>query len=352
MKGQNGRVRKSPHQAAVVKEAIIDRRVQVTGENGRKETTRVSELRSVPYLVLLGEPGMGKSTVLRLEAEHEHARVLKVRQLITGSRRVEQNSTLFIDSFDEYRSDGSARDKACFLAKAIIDAKAERWRLCCRSHDWREQTDVEELEGTTGGVKITVARLLPISRDEGAAILAAFGETDPSGFLRKAEQIGASAFAQNPHSLHLLREAVADGGAWPGTRFELFERAIEKLAHERNRDYELVPRSRPDEIIDAAAVACLLLLVTGAPALWRSNAPPPKPSGDRPLLTAHDLKLDDQLVSDMLDTALFRGEENQFEPMHRTVAEFLAGQALAHAVTRKIGEDGKAALPRHVPSRL
>ena len=44
----------------------------------------------------------------------------------------------------------------------------------------------------------------------------------------------------------------------------------------------------------------------------------------------------------MLDTALFRGEGEAFEPMHRTVAEFLAGQALARTI---VGERDRAALP-------
>ena len=44
----------------------------------------------------------------------------------------------------------------------------------------------------------------------------------------------------------------------------------------------------------------------------------------------------------MLDTALFRGEGEVFEPMHRTIAEFLAGKSLAKAV---VGTGGRAAFP-------
>ena len=40
----------------------------------------------------------------------------------------------------------------------------------------------------------------------------------------------------------------------------------------------------------------------------------------------------------MLDTPLFRGEGEAFEPMHRTVAEYLAGGALAKAVVRAAGQ--------------
>jgi hypothetical protein len=44
----------------------------------------------------------------------------------------------------------------------------------------------------------------------------------------------------------------------------------------------------------------------------------------------------------MLDTPLFRGAGNAFEPMHRVLAEFLAGKTLADAVE---GSGGRAALP-------
>jgi len=44
----------------------------------------------------------------------------------------------------------------------------------------------------------------------------------------------------------------------------------------------------------------------------------------------------------MLDTPLFRGEGETFEPMHRTIAEFLAGKALAAAVH---GSRSRTALP-------
>lgn len=45
-------------------DATIDRRVQIM-RDGRTETVRLSQLRDRPYLVLLGEPGIGKSSSLR-----------------------------------------------------------------------------------------------------------------------------------------------------------------------------------------------------------------------------------------------------------------------------------------------
>lgn len=50
--------------------ADIDRRVKVIDGEGKdnRSIERVSDLRAMPFVVLLGEPGIGKSTVLKSEA--------------------------------------------------------------------------------------------------------------------------------------------------------------------------------------------------------------------------------------------------------------------------------------------
>lgn len=303
---------------------------------------RMSELRSMPFVVLLGEPGIGKSTTLAAEGAIEGSRVLKVRELMTGTVS-EPGAPLFLDALDEYRIDGNASDKAHLLAHAIAAAHAPRWRLACRAEDWRKEADVAAIKRTAGGAPIVVAQLLPLDRNEAGAVLEALGECDPYTFLDKAHALGASGLTESPLSLKLLRSAVSTGGSWPRTRYDLFASAIKSLAYERNADYKFIARSSPNHIVAAASDACLLLLTSGARALWRSNDEPSGHASDaRAYLTAHDIRLDRTLLQDMLDTALFRGEGEAFEPMHRTVAEFLAGQALARAV---VGADDRAALP-------
>ena len=68
--------------------AVIDRRVEVIdgARNDQNAIRRVSDLRALPFVVLLGEPGIGKSTVLEGEAAREGGPVLKVRELMTGAR--------------------------------------------------------------------------------------------------------------------------------------------------------------------------------------------------------------------------------------------------------------------------
>jgi len=324
-------------------DADIDRRVKVTvGEgNDDRSIERVSDLRAMPFVVLLGEPGIGKSTVLAREAANEGASVISVRELMTGTR-AQPDATLFLDALDEYRTDGGAEDKVHTLANAIAGCNPPRWRLTCRSEDWRKAADIAPISKTTAGQSITVAQLLPLDLDEASAILTVLGEADPGRFLKNAESYGATGFIENPLGLKLLQKAVVDGGAWPANRFQLFASATQKLGFERSAVRNVTDRHGVNEILNAAAEAFLLLLVSGARAIWRSNNEPP-PAGDaRAYVTGHDLQIGRGLLGDMLDTPLFRGEGETFEPMHRTIAEFLAGKALAAAVR---GARSRPALP-------
>src|SRR5258708_6329526 len=90
----------------------LDRRVRVTGASNPRDSSiqRLSQLRSARFVVLLGEPGSGKSTTLELEAAQDHSTVLTVRALMTGGGIV-PGSTLYLDALDEYRIDGAPTDK-------------------------------------------------------------------------------------------------------------------------------------------------------------------------------------------------------------------------------------------------
>ena len=104
--------------------ATIDPRVEVIdgSDDQRASIRRISELRPLPFVVLLGEPGIGKSTVLDVEAAREGAPVFKVRELITGAQP-ESDVTLWLDALDEYRAEGEPSDKIYGLAHAIATAK-------------------------------------------------------------------------------------------------------------------------------------------------------------------------------------------------------------------------------------
>lgn len=299
----------------------------------RQEIQTLSDLSGYPQVVLLGEPGIGKSTALKFMAISEGSTVMSVRALMNGAV-TKPDKPLFLDALDEYRSDGSAKDKTYGLAKLIAERSFNRWRLTCRAEDWRSHADAHPFFEMGAAQKIVVAQLLPLDYCEACTVLSNLGEESPEEFMDRAETLGAHAFTENPLSLKLLHKAVSNNGTWPATRFALFTNAIEKLAREHNPDYQSnYERSSPEKIIEAAGKIALLQLLSGARTIWRSQGQTPDDADRLAFITMHDLKLERDLLGDSLDTPLFRGEGESFEFMHRTIAEFLAGQTLAIAVT-------------------
>lgn len=321
---------------------MLDRRVQILhAERELPVAKTVSELRDHSFVVLLGEPGIGKSTVIEAEAGIDGTTALKVRDLINETAPVPPG-TLYLDALDEFRMGANDLGKVDELVKAIQRSGAARWRLTCRAEDWKAAADVAAMARSTGGRPITVAQLLPLNIAETLCVLAALGEPDPDGFVSRAYTMGAAGLLESPLSLKLLRHSVIGERSWPTSRFELFDQAITTLAYEENIVHRL-DRSRASApaIRAAAASISLFLLATGGRFVWRSGALPPG-SDRRAYLDAGLLGLDHALVDDALGAALFRGEGASFEPVHRTVAEFLGAEALAQAV---VGGDGRAALP-------
>lgn len=311
---------------------MIDRRVKILqGDGGEADTVTVSSLRDRPFLVLLGEPGIGKTTVLKTEAEAEKLPVTKVRELI-NSAIVSWPDTVFLDGLDEFRIGATDFDKIYCVAKKIQQAGVKHWRLACRSEDWKKQADLEAFKTITRGATITVAQILPLDRSESLIVLRALGEADPEAFAQRADKMGAAGLLESPLSIHFLHRSLQGGGQWPATRFDLFDQATDALAHEEN-DVHRHNDNRPsaDVIRNDATRASLLLLVTDKQSLWRSGASIPT-NEKAACLPATDLQIEPARINAMLDSALFRGEGEKFEPMHRTVAEFLGGRALAEAV--------------------
>ncbi|RUW85512.1 hypothetical protein EOA29_04460, partial [Mesorhizobium sp. M1E.F.Ca.ET.063.01.1.1] len=311
--------------------ASLDRRVLVNSDSGATECT-LSSLRDRPFVVLLGEPGLGKSTALRYEAEAEGVEVFTCRDAMNGAP-LPVGETTYLDALDEYRTGENGKDKVLQLANTLSANKSRRWRLTCRAEDWRDAADLGAMRRAANNGAIIVARLLPLDEGEARAVLTALGNVDPKSFVVESRNRGAEAFLESPLSLRLLHSVVAAEGIWPSSRFELFQKALWALAHEHDPERATDPRPSVEAVIDTASRLCFYALASGAKAFWRSNAPPPHSSVANELLTTNALHLVPGLVDAALDTALFRGEGHIFEAFHRAVAEFLAARFLARIVT-------------------
>lgn len=329
----------SPALAATFK---LDRRVTIETQSEAEQTQlRASELAGRNCcVVLLAEPGMGKSTVLDQTAIAAGTTPMQVRMFLNEEAgAVDPSAPLFLDGLDEYRTDGSAADKLDRLAGRLRQIGSPLWWLACRAEDWTRR-DLGALKGAAGGREIVVARLAPLDIQESWGVLSALGDSDPNALVARAKSLGGAAFLQNPLSLKLLLRSVKATGEIPQSRHALYEGATRDLAGEHNEQYDGTERASLDRVISTARRICALLLVTNQTAVWRSTLATSQVGG---YLSADDLGLPSDLLADTLNTALFTsGDSGKFEPMHRTVAEFLAGRAMADAV---VGGPGRPRFP-------
>lgn len=159
-----------------MKIASLDRRVLVHSEAEASERL-LSSLRDEPFVVLLGEPGLGKSTALRHEAAAEGGEVVTCREAMSGVP-LPAADTVYLDALDEYRTGENGKDKLLQLANTLSASKHHRWRLTCRAEDWRDAADLGAIRRAANNSSIVVARLLPLDESEAEAVLAALGAVD------------------------------------------------------------------------------------------------------------------------------------------------------------------------------
>ncbi|MCZ4365495.1 NACHT domain-containing protein [Sulfitobacter dubius] len=313
-------------------QVALDRRVSIVEgvSKGAHLIRTVSDLRRFSRVVLIGEPGMGKSAVLRQEAQDADSKKINVRSLVNSPAETKFFKRAYLDALDEYRSDGSAADKANFLALSLLTKCPNGWMLSCRSQDWRKDADLNSInEQYEQADSIVVARLLPLEKEEAVSLLEATGMADPDQFYDVGLKKGARAFLQNPLSLSLLQNVVSANGDWPESRYEVFEAATSQLCHENNEERRFQHTKSASEILSVAEELCALLIVTGSRAFWSSNAVPSGANDATEFLKINDTGIERALITQTLDTPLFSGEGEEFEPIHRSVAEFLAARFLA-----------------------
>ena len=307
--------------------AKIDRRVKVL--SGTTEVIhRISELQKFAHVVLLAEPGMGKTSVLKQEAARVGVEPVDIAIFMGGLRRIDPHRRAFLDALDVYRQEGDEKNRDLIaLAARLIGDQPPSWWISCRSVDWK-QSDLALMQKSWSD--LVVAHLLPLEEEEGIELLRFLKRPNPEEFWHKAREQRAGAFLRSPLSLKFLAKVVTDGGKWPKTRYDLFEQAVQIFATEPdpNRPED---RRRPssETIIEAAQSVCLVHLLTQSSGIWSDNGQPKEGC-----LANDGLGVDQAVIKAVLDTPMFV-EHPKCVPMHQALAEFLAGAALAKRVANE-----------------
>ena len=340
-------------------EFVLRACVKIGEGKGPEEAPKpLAEFDSAPAYVLLGDPGMGKTTCFREACRNlgEQAQLISARDFITfdcDQHPEWRRKTLFIDGLDEVRAGTEdARVPLDAVRRQLDRMGRPDFRLSCREADWLGENDRGRLEAVAPDGKLAVLRLHPLTDEDAVKVAESrFYLEDGQGFLDTARQKGLGDLIRNPQNVELLAAGVR-AGEWPENRGDLFELACRRLAAEPNQEHlnASLRRSAPDQLLEAAGRICSLLLLSGTAGVRLSSSATDAATGYKPTdlvdppppaAAAGETEAWRRQQRAALSTRLFRAAaeaqpaERCFEPAHRHIAEFLAGRYLARRI-----EDG------------
>ncbi len=297
-------------------------------DGNERSTLRQADLeaRTEP-LVILGEAGMGKSSLLLQMSKLPEYAFCTARQLtsrhnpqsLLGSAKV-----LVIDALDEI-SAGKEGDAVDLVLRKLGELAYPRFVMSCRVADWRSATGTEAIKEQYSRPP-TELHLEPFSDDDALAFLtASLGSDRAKAVIEHIDAKGLHALLGNPQTLGLIAE-VATAGSLPSSKSELFQQAVDLLRLERKPNkFEKLPAAIDGLSATGAAFAAMIL--TDKEAIARSTH---AIESDSNLALSEIARLPGAAsIGPMLDTRLFTAiGPGSFGYLHRRIGEFLGAQWL------------------------
>jgi hypothetical protein len=318
----------------------LSRRLRVrddgTGKS-REEDGTFAEFERAEAIVLLGDPGMGKTTFFRQASQGSYS---TVRKFLIAPQAV-TTGTVFLDALDEYRAATSGRDASADVATALCDLKKPKFRLSCRAADWFGSRDQDVISAASASGRVVVLELLPLSLDEILNAVQAI-VPDPGLFISEAESAGLGKLLGNPQTLELLARAWGSGKK-PQNKFEAYEIGVAELLKETNATHiqrGVIGRD-PKELRRAAGAAAATLLLSNSAGISRAETADGE-SHIRFSVVPHEDKNDLDAV--LKRRLFFSSGVDRFEPIHRTIAEFLAAEDISGRIINGLPIDRVMAL--------
>lgn len=323
------------------------------------------ELTSVPCLILLGEPGLGKSRELHqqytlttnehlgeaalwcdLSAYQEQGMLMRAlfddatfQEWVRGTHRLH----LFLDSLDEGLL--SIPVLAHFLSVEFTHYRDHLARLflriTCRTAEWPALLE-DQLRDLWGTTNVRTFRLAPLRRED-VRIAASAQRVDADQFLEEVNRNVAVPLAYRPITLDFLLKLYREHGTFPLTQQDLYEEGCRILCREVNpsrRIAHFTGRFTDRQRLAAAARLAYLMVFTNHSEVWDDANLGDAPSGSLQLSEGSGgseeaegnlLPVSETLLAEACATALFssRGPDRR-EWAHRTYAEYLAARYLSH----------------------
>jgi len=320
----------------MIKMTIVDRtftKKHPDPEHSEALLSRISDFFDKSAIVVLGDPGSGKTTsfveVARIKPDAEY---VKIRDFLALSPSRFQGKILYLDGLDEQRAktlDGSGvLDQ---IRTKLDELGCPPFRLSCRTYDWYGSSDLSRLSLVSKDSSITVLSLDPLTeKDIRLIVEECLGDSD--AFIEKAKQLGIYELFGNPQNLDLIIEVISKQGRWPETRSDIFRQAVKILSRETNEEHARTETGAQsiDAIVEKSGYLCAIQLCSGIEGFSRSS---PNASDEYPYV--EDLPGDTTILRTASERRLFRSEgPERVAPLHRTVSEYAAANYLTNLVRK------------------
>ena len=311
---------------------------ELSSEASDKEKSRpIESFRDAAAYVLLGDPGAGKTWAFEAECKEleEEAFLVSARDFLAFDPEYcpeWQGKTLFIDGLDEIRAgQADARMPLDRIRNHLVKLGRPRFRISCRMIDWLGDNDRSNLNMVSQNRDVITLKLDPLTDEDIVRVLESLSaKIDTESFITSAEKQGVYGLLRNPQSLQMLVDLVADGGDWPASRRDVFDRFCSHIVQDPNAEHRIASGDTDlSMLLDVSGRLCAVQLLSGASGYVTGLQLP----DDEYIEVSRNGYEDFQILSRSLKTKLFRAvSEGRVCPVHRHVAEFLGARHLASLI--------------------
>jgi hypothetical protein len=287
-----------------------------------KSYTEADLLIASNYIVILAEPGAGKTELL-----NNLAKQLGVKAVTANVFRClgtnQTNSPVVVDAFDELAKIDNTGIHQLFVK--ALEANPSHVIISSRSSEW-DNSATHTFEEFIGH-KPTVVRLCEFNNSEQRDIYTHYTlKDDFVEFQAEITRFSLEPLLPNPQFLKLFADAYIESEGHFTDKRSIFTKAVANLAREVNVNVKPTPSISIENKIEASSEVFAKLLLSGAEGIGISEV---NESRMYPLFGSL-LPSNNVTVSSLLATRLFKPGDNadQHRPVHKIVAEYCAADYL------------------------
>jgi hypothetical protein len=238
-------------------------------DKGTISSLHESELPAQPKpVVILGEPGLGKTWVLRNLARLPGFLLISASKFVTrpaSTLKLPHGGTLLMDGLDELSALQDA-DPVCRVLGKLAEANNPPFVLSCRAAEWNGAVARQDIADDYGSAPRQLW-LDPFSRQTALDFLGQRLDFAKAEILIRAlEEKCLGDLFGNPLSLELFAEVARSSDRLPDTRAELIEQATRLMWRDHSDRHDKSPLVALDDptALAAAGAICAVLVLTGA----------------------------------------------------------------------------------------